>query len=292
MLLVGLAWGAMYALYPVGLARSGPAWLAALRFDAFLLGAAVVALVRRIDLRPRTRRDWLAIAAYAGLNVVLHNLGLMGGSAHVPIAVVGIATGLNPLLTLLLARAFLPGVRLAPLALLGIAAAFAGVALLALQGGADGAAIDPRWALVVFGGVVAWSSGSVAIKASGSPLPALALALWGSLAGAAVLHAVAAATEPLPDVDGPYLATVAFAGLVGGLAAFLLWGAVVRDEGPQRANLASYVSPVAASLTAWLLLGQPLRWAHLGAYALVAIGLTLSLRSSAAAPPVAAAASE
>ncbi|MHB1261531.1 MAG: DMT family transporter [Thermoplasmatota archaeon] len=292
-LLVGVAWGVMYALYPIGLARSGPVWLAALRFDAFLAGALVVALVRRTPLRPSGWRDWAAIAAYGGLNVVLHNVGLMAGSQHVPIAVVAIATGLNPLLTMVLARAVLPGVRLAPMAIVGVAAGLAGVALLALQGGADGGAIDWRWALVVLGGVLAWSSGSVAMKASDSTLPPLALAVWGALAGAVVLQLGAFAFEPLPRIDGPYLGTVAFAGLIGGLAAFLLWGGIVRDHGPQRANLASYVSPVAASLTAWLLLDQPLRVAHAGAYALVALGLTLSLarprRSAraAVAPPAA-----
>ena len=292
-LLVGVAWGVMYALYPIGLARSGPVWLAALRFDAFLLGALAVALWRRVPLRPRGRHDWMAIAAYAGFNVVLHNLGLMAGSRHVPVAVVGIATGLNPLLTVVLARFALPGVRLSPAILAGLAAGLAGVGLLAAQGGVDGGAIDWRWALVVLGGVLAWSTGSVAMKASGSLLSPLALAVWGSLAGAVVLQSLALAVEPLPILDAPYLATVAFAGLVGGLAAFLLWGSIVRDHGPQRANLASYVSPVAASLTAWILLGQPLRWAHALAYGLVALGLTLSLLPSrkgpAAAPRVAAA---
>jgi probable blue pigment (indigoidine) exporter len=294
-LLVGVAWGVMYALYPVGLQRSGPVWLAALRFDAFLAGALVVALWRRVPLRPQGRRDWIAIAAYAGFNVVLHNLGLMAGSRHVPVAVVAIATGLNPLLTVVLARLALPGVRLSPAVLAGLASGLAGVGLLAAQGGLDGGAIDWRWALVVLGGVLAWSTGSVAMKASGSPLSPLALAVWGSLAGAVVLQGLAVAVEPLPALDAAYLATVAFAGLVGGLAAFLLWGGIVRDHGPQRANLASYVSPVAASLTAWVLLDQPLRWAHALAYGLVALGLTLSLlpsRTGRAGGPAVAAAPE
>ena len=267
----------MYALYPVGLARSGPVWLAALRFDAFLVGALAVALVRRTPLRPAGWRDWAAIGAYAGFNVVLHNLGLMAGSQHVPVAAVSIATGLAPLLTLLLARLALPGVRIGARAFVGFAAGLAGVALLALQGGAGGGAVPLVWALVVLGGVLAWCVGSVAMKASGSTMRPLALAVWGSLAGAVVLQAGAFAFEPLPRIDAAYLGVVAFAGLVGGLAAFLLWGGIVRDFGPQRANLASYVSPVAASLTAWALLDQRLRPAHAAAYALVALGLTLSL---------------
>jgi drug/metabolite transporter (DMT)-like permease len=275
--LVGVAWGVMYALYPVGLARSGPVWLAALRFDVFLVGALAVALVRRTPLRPKGRADWAAIAAYGGFNVVLHNVALMAGSKHVPVAAVSIATGLAPLLTLLLARVALPGIRIGARALVGLAAGLAGVAVLAMLGGRDGGAVPLAWALVVLGGVLAWCLGSVAMKASGSALPPLALAVWGSLTGASVLQVAAFSLEPLPRFDLPYAGAVAFAGLVGGLAAFLLWGGIVRDFGPQRANLASYVSPVAASLTAWGLLGQALRPAHAVAYALVALGLTLSL---------------
>ncbi len=289
--LVGAAWGVMYALYPIGLARSGPAWLAALRFDAFLLGALAVAAWRKVPLRPRGRADWLAILAYAGLNVVAHNLLLMAGTGHAPVALVAMATGLNPLLTLLLSRAFLPGVRLGWRAFAGLAAGFAGVGLLAFAGGhGGGATTSPAWALVVLGGVASWSAGSVALKRAGSTLPPLALAVWGALLGAAALSLAAVATEPAPAVDWPYLGAVAFAGLVGGLAAFLAWGAVVRDHGPARANLASYVSPVAASLTAWVLLGQSLRPIHAVAYALVAAGLSLSLWSPparATAPPAA-----
>lgn len=291
--LVGLAWGAMYALYPVGLERSGPGWLAALRFDAFFLGALAVALVRRQGVLPRLPRDWAAVATYALLNVVLHNLALMAGSKHVPVAVVGIATGLNPLLTVLLSRLALPGARIPAAAWAGLAAGLAGVGLLALQGGSGGGAVDPLWAAVVLGGVLAWSAGSVGLKATRSGLPPLALAVWGAFLGAIALHGYAfAADEPLPRVDLPYAGAVLFAGLVGGLAAFLLWGSVVRDHGPQRANLASYVSPVAASLVAWALLGQPLGWVHLAAYALVALGLTLALRAASpatapSAPPAA-----
>lgn len=286
--LVGLAWGTMYALYPVGLARSGPLWLAALRFDAFLLGALAVVLWRRVPIRPKGWRDAAAIAAYAGLNVVVHNLLLMAGTRHVPVAVVGMTSGLNPVLTLVLARFALPGVRLSPAVLGGLALGMAGVALLAWQGGAGGDAVSPAWALVVLGGVLAWSAGSVAMKASRSTLSPLALATWGSLAGAVVLQAAAVATEPFPDLDAPYLGTVAFSGLVGGLGAFLLWGGVVRDFGPERANLASYVSPVAASLAAFAVLGQPLRPVHGLAYALVAAGLAMSLPRAPRAAPAAA----
>lgn len=276
-LFVGAAWGVMYALYAVGLERSGPVWLAALRFAAFLVGALAVAAWRRVPLRPKGRADWLAIAAYAGLSVAAHNVLLMAGTRHVPVALVAMATGLNPLFTLVIARFALPGVRLSPRVLAGFVLGFAGVALLALQGGADGGAVAWPWALVVLGGVLAWSSGSVAIKATRSTLPPLVLAVWGALIGAAVLGLGAFALEPLPRVDLPYLGAVLFAGLGGGLAAFLVWGALVRDHGPQRANLASYVSPVAASLTAWAVVGQPLGFVHLAAYALVALGLTFSL---------------
>jgi drug/metabolite transporter (DMT)-like permease len=278
LLLVGVAWGVMYALYPIGLDASGPVALAAWRFVAFFVGAVLASFLLRAPLRrPRSGRDWAGIASYAGFNVVLHNLGMMAGAGHVPVALVGLATGLNPLLTLALARVALPGTRVTRIAIVGLLVSLAGVGLLALRGGVEGGALPWFWILVVLGGVAAWAAGSVALKVARPGLPALSLAAWSSLAGAAVLLPVSLALEPSPRIDASYVLVVAFSGLVGGLGAFLIWNQVVHRFGPHRANLSSYVSPVAASFAAWVLLDQAVGWVHLASYGLVALGLTLAL---------------
>lgn len=294
--LTGTAWGLTYALYPIGLQMAGPFWLSALRFDAFALGALAAALLvdGRVQ-RPVGARDLTAVAAYAGLNIVLHNLGTIGGSAHVPVAILAVLAGTTPILTAGLQATFLPQVRLSPRLVAGLAVGFVAVLLLAgSRGGVPGLAVSP-WVVVVVLAFLAWAVGSVAVKATETRLPPLSLGFWAALASLPVLHGLALASpEPIPVPSLRLAAVVLFIGLVGGVGGFLLWLRVVRAHGPAHASLASFVSPAVASLAAVALLAQPIGWLHLVAYLLVAGGLALAWSDFAGtaarpAPPAAAA---
>lgn len=289
---VGALWGVMYALYPLGLRHASPAWLAAARFLVFFVGALAAALVLRVPLRVRSARDWWAILAYAAFNVVLHNLGLMAATQRLPVAAVSLLTALNPVLTLLLVRATVPGTRASPTTWTGLALGLAGLAVLDLRGGAAGARLPWDGLALALLGVGAWAVGSVAVKAADATLPPLALCTWAALIGYVTLQATALVTAPVPPVDSGLVVAASFAGLGGGLAAFLVWIRIVRRDGPQRANLATYVSPVVASLAAIPLAQQGITWVHGVAYVLVALGLTVALRGTRGTTPVAPAAAE
>lgn len=277
-LAVGLVWGITYALYPVGLAFAGPLWLAALRFDVFCVGAFAACWAFDGGVRaPATWRDAAAIATYAGLNIVLHNLAIIGGAAHVPVAVVGILAGLTPILTAALAPLALPQSRPSGRLLLGLAAGFGGVAVLtfARPGPVDLAV--STWTLVAFAGFLAWALGAVLVKAAASPLPSLSVGFWAALLSVAILQPLALAAEPLPSFTPTLGLAVLFVGLVGGIGGFVGWMRLVRRLGPAHASLASLVSPAVASVAAAALLGQPLGWAHLAAYVLVGAGLVVAV---------------
>lgn len=275
---VGLVWGITYALYPVGLRDAGPLWLAALRFDVFCVGALAACWAADGGVRaPRTLRDFAAVATYAGLNVVLHNLAIMGSAGHVPVAVVGILAGLTPILTAALAPLALPNSRPSARLVLGLAAGFGGVAVLtfARPGPVDLAL--SAWTLVAFAGFLAWALGTVLLKAADSRLPSLSIGFWGALLAVGILQPLAFAAEPMPRFTPSLGLVVLFVGLVGGIGGFLGWMRLVRRLGPAHASLASLVSPAVASLSAAVLLGQPLGWAHLAAYLLVGAGLVASV---------------
>jgi drug/metabolite transporter (DMT)-like permease len=284
-LFIGTAWGITYALYPVGLREAGPLWLAALRFDAFCLGAFLACWAVDGGVRaPTTLRDFGAIATYAGLNITLHNLATIGGSGHVPVAVVGLLAGLTPILTAALAPLLLPDQRPSKRLVAGLLVGFVGVAVLVLSrpGGSSGAPLT-AWTLVVFVGFLAWALGAIFLKAARSPLPSLSVGFWGALASVAVLNPLAL-TEPMPVPSLTLGATVLFIGLVGGVGGFVAWMRLVRRFGPAQASLPSFVSPAVASLAGMVLVQQPLGWGHLVAYLLVAGGLALAARDLMGAP--------
>lgn len=280
-LLVGCLWGVLYSLYPIGLERAGPWWLAALRFDAFCLAALAACLVMRQPVRaPHTTGEWLAVLAYGILNVVLHNLGMMIGAQYVPVAVVGIAAGTNPVLTVAFSRIFHPGTPWTRTLGLALVSGLAGVSVLAFAKNDGGFGLDP-WALLVVAGVAAWSLGSVVIKTTGSSLPMLLVAFWGSAVGVLVLQPAAMVLEPTPRLDWVLAGVIVYLAVFGGLLAFLLWMRVVRRYGASQANLVSFFSPVATSLAGFLILGQPVGPVHFVAYVLIAFGLFLAVRELA-----------
>lgn len=279
---VGLVWGLTYALYPVGLRSVGPLWLAALRFDTFCAGAFVACWAVDGGVRiPATWRDAAAIATYAGLNIVLHNLATIGGSAHVPVAVLGILAGLTPLLTAALSPLVLPQARPSLRLVAGLLAGFGGVAVLTLARPGPLDVTVSAWTFVVFLGFLAWALGSVLVKAAASPMPSLSVGFWAALVAVAILQPLALGLEPAPRVSLPLAGVVLFIALVGGIGGFLGWMRLVRGFGPAHASLASLVSPAVASVAAAALLGQPLGWAHLVAYVLVGLGLVAAVRELA-----------
>jgi drug/metabolite transporter (DMT)-like permease len=291
----GLVWGLTYALYPVGLREAGPVWLAALRFDAFAVGAFVACWVVDGGVKVPTRlRDVAAVATYALLNVTLHNLATIGGSGHVPVAIVGIMAGLTPVMTAALAPLVLPGQPVGRRLVLGLLLGFVGVATLALThpGGLEGE--FGAWTLIVFAGFLAWALGAVLIRASRSTLPSLSVGFWGALLSVAILQPLAFGLEPTPVLTLRLVGVVLFIGLVGGIGGFLGWMRLVRGWGPAQASLPSLVSPAVASLAGAVLVQQQLGLLHLVAYLLVAGGLAVAVRDliRAPAPPVAAVASE
>lgn len=275
-LIIAAAWGLMYSSYKVGLERSGPLWLASLRFEAFALAALVASLFVRGALRvPSTGRDWAAVLAYAGLNVVLHNLGTIGGAGHVSVAVIGVLAGTTPLLTAGFAWVLPPRSRFGPWTLGGLLLGFVGVAFLAAQRNAGGDWAISFWAIVVLLGFAAWALGTVLIRWADSALHGLSIGFWGSLSALLVLQPAALVLEPLPRFDAVLVAIAAFAGAVGGVLAFLLWLGLVRKHGARNANLVSYVSPIATTLSGILFLDEPFSPVALLAYAFIAAGLGL-----------------
>jgi drug/metabolite transporter (DMT)-like permease len=88
------------------------------------------------------------------------------------------------------------------------------------------------------------------------------------------------------SVSGGFTATHAFAapqwiaviylGVFGGAAAFFLWVLALRMTTPTRVANTMTVNPVAASLLAAVLVGEPVGWNLIVGLAAVAIGIWLA----------------
>jgi drug/metabolite transporter (DMT)-like permease len=283
-LFLGLAalWGGSFPAIEVGLETFPPVFFAAARYDIaglLLLGYAVVATS---NWRPRTRADlWVVLAS--GTFMIAGNSLLFLGQQSTTAGVASIIYSLIPILTTVAAWGLLPEERFTSVGLVGLAVGFAGVAAIARP--------DPDNLLaagVVGKGLVALAAlsvavGSVLVRRSESTLPRAPFTAWSMLVGAVLLHAGSLLTgeSPLAGPTPPLaLGVLAYLAVLATAVAFLIYFWLLANFGPLETNLVSYVVPVVATATGWLLLDEPVSAWTVGGFCLILAGFLLLKRSA------------
>ena len=256
-LVMGLAfslmWSSAFATGRVIVAHAPPLAALSLRFaiSAVLAVAVARALGQSWRLAPAQWRGVVVFglcqnALYLGLNFI--------ALQRVEASLAAIIASSMPLIVALLGWA-LRGERVAPLGALGLAAGFGGVALIMggrLSGGADPLGV----ALCVAGaGALAWATMTVrAVTAGGNLLMVVGLQMG---VGAAILAVVSLATETITITPGwPLTLAFSYQILVPGLAATLLWFALIGRVGAVKASAFHFLNPAFGVLTAAALLGE------------------------------------
>jgi drug/metabolite transporter (DMT)-like permease len=267
-------WGVNWPIMKAGLAYISPLWFAAGRviLAAVFLFGVLAALGR---LRLPGRGHWGVLLSVGigqvGVNMALIHLGVQfieaGRSA--------ILAYTTPLWVAPMAALFL-GEHLRPRKLLGLAFGLIGVFVLS-----GPAALDFADSSTTIGNgllvLAAMISASVIIhmRSRGRTAPALDLAPWQMLLGAAVLVPVALFVEgpPAAQWSAPLVAVLAYNGVLA--TAFCLWAFVVvmRDLPATSTAVGSLGVPVVGVLTSAILLGEPLSPAKMLGLALIIGGV-------------------
>lgn len=282
---LGAVWGTAFMFISLGLESFSPVLLAALRFDVSALTLLLVALaLRRPQLVPKGRRQWAAVAIAGALNVAAYHGFLFWGQQFTTASIAAVIVGLNPVLTTVFSRWLLEDERVGLGGVLGLGLGFAGITLLASL--KPGSPLDARGLgeLAVVAAIAAWAMGSVLVKRQKHGMDVYAFIVWHSLVGAAVLHALALglegggrATWDLPGTLSLFYLAVISSGL-----GFIAYFTLLEHVGPIRSNIVSYLAPVAATVAAFAVLGQPFEPRAALAYAFVAAGFWLIARPSRA----------
>ena len=259
--LLGLVWGASVVLQRLALAELAPLPLVILRLLAGL--AFFLPFLPRVAFGlPRDRRALLDIALVGALNpgasALLSALALRYGSS----GLLAILASLAPLAGVLLARLYGVEVGLGRGRLLGMAAAFAGVAIL-VAGRSTG--LGPEHAGDLrsygFGLLVALSLAASAVHSRHALMRGDPFAITAGQIGAGLLLAAAAqllAGEPpmLASIGEQTWLAVLLSGALGLGASSVFLLTVVRRHGPTAALLLLYVVPLTAAGLGVLLLGE------------------------------------
>lgn len=249
-----VCWGVAY-VPSAWLVETWPPLLAAgarLGLGGLLLLGALAALGRplRPGVGPATV-GWLALT-----QTVLFYGATFWGIATAGAGLAAVLANTDALFVAALAAVVL-GERLWGVQWAGLVVGLAGAAVVVWEG--------PLWppalsagALVVVGGAIAWSVGTVVVahgvRAAGDPL---ALAGWQMLAGGAVLCLAGAAAGGVPRAAGAReLGLVALLAVVGSAIPFGLFYLALTRAPAAEVSAWFFLVPVIGVLTAWPLLGE------------------------------------
>lgn len=248
-----LMWSSAFATARVIVADAPPLW--ALTFRFALSGLIAVAVARALGQSWRLTRPVARSVVIFGLCQNALYLGLNFVALQwVQASVASIIASSMPLIVAAMGWLW-RGERVAPLGQIGLAMGFAGVALIMgtrLSGGSDPVGL----ALCVLG-ATALAVATLTLRSvssGGNLLMVVGLQMW---VGSLILGVAATGTEPFTvTLSTPLIAAFAYQIFIPGLAATLLWFALVKRVGAVRASAYHFLNPFFGVAVAAALLGE------------------------------------
>lgn len=271
-------WGSTYLVTTQLLPGWHPVTVALLR--ALPAGLLLLLLVRRLP----TGVWWTRAFVLGSLNFSIFWIALFVSAYRLPGGVAATVGAVQPLVVIGMARLVLG----TPVTARGTGAAVAGMAGVAMMVLAPGAALDPLGVLAGLGGAVAMAAGTVMSRRWSTEVPPLVVTAWQMVAGGVLLLPVAAVVAPLPaSPSSASLVGLAWLGLVGGAATYVLWFRGIGRLGPTAVAPLGLLSPATAVLLGWLVLGETLTAVQVLGLAVVAASILVA-QTGGAPPPASA----
>ena len=282
LLFVSLAaiWGSAFVAIKAGLAVFPPVLFAAVRYDiAGVLVVGYAALVT--DPLPANRRDIAAIVVGAVLLIAGYHALLFVGEQSTTSAVAAVVVSLSPVLTTGVARIALPEERLSLVGLVGLVLGFLGVLVISRPDTANLFASDVIGEFLIFGAALSFAVGSVLIRWLDADLSIEAMEGWSMVGGALLMHALSLALGESPTAIAwtpRAVWSLGYLSVIASAVGFLIYFDLLDRLGPIEINLVSYVAPVFAALTGFVILEEALVPATAAGFGLIVVGFVLLKR--------------
>ncbi|NNE79814.1 MAG: EamA family transporter [Silicimonas sp.] len=242
-------WGSTYIVTTEALPDGYPITLAALR----ALPAGLLLLLLTRCLPPRA---WLGRAFLLGsFNFALFWVLLFVAAYRLPGGVAATLGSLQAIMVIAMARGWLG----TPIRARAVAAAVTGVLGVALLLIGPEARLDPIGIAAGLGGAASMAAGTVLSRKWQPPVSALSFTAWQLTAGGLVLLPLAFVLEPpLPPLSSVNLAGLAWLGLIGAAATYVIWFRGVARLERGAVSMLGMMSPLTAVVLGWVWLGQSL----------------------------------
>ncbi|WP_436930314.1 DMT family transporter [Halosimplex halobium] len=252
-------WGSAFVAIKAGLAAFPPVLFAALRYDVAGVVMLGYAALRADSWYPRGRDEWATVAVGAALMIAAYHAFLFVGEQGTTSAAAAVIVSLSPVLTTVFARGLLPDERLSAVGALGILLGLVGVAAVAQPDPATLLTSETLPQLLVFAAALSFALGSVLTTYIDAGVEIETMEAWSMLGGAGLMHLVSLALgESFAAITWSPTALWSLAYLSVGASAvgFLVYFDLLERLGPVEINLVSYVAPLFAAVTGFLLLEE------------------------------------
>ena len=265
-----LMWSSAFATARIIVADAPPLHALAMRFaisGVIAIGVAF-AMGQRLTLN---RGQWRSVvifgicqnALYLGLNFV--------AMQWIEASLAAIIASTMPLQVAALGWLFF-GEKVRPLGLLGLLIGVVGVSLIMfdrLSGGAD-----PMGVALCLIGALALATATLSMRGASSGGNLLLVVGLQMLVGAAALALIALPLETWSlTFSYKWLAAMAYQIFIPGLAATLIWFALVRRIGAVKGSAFHFLNPFFGIVIAWLVLGERLHWIDAFGVAIIMAGI-------------------
>lgn len=268
---MGVLWGIPYLLIKIALEGLS---VPVLVFARTLIGAALLLplVLSRANARAVVAHG-KPLLAFAFFEIIAAWLLLSNAERHLTSSTTGLLIAATPIIAVLLDRASGGTHRLGALRMIGLATGIIGVAVLAGPGLAGGGAWPIAQVLLA---ATCYAIAPLIAARHLADVPALPLTA-SCLTFAALVYAAPAFLSWPSDMPSTrvLVATVLLAVLCTALA-FVVFFALIREIGPTRALVITYINPAVALVAGVLILAEPLTVFNIAGLALILVGSVLA----------------
>lgn len=291
LVLLGSIWGSAFVAIRAGLlAGAGAFPFAVARFAIATVVMAAVAAARRQPWP--SRRAVVPSLLLGGVMMMAgYSAFLYWGEQSTPASLAAILVATVPLLGALVAVPLLPKERIGRLGAAGIAAGFAGVAVIFLPAVLRSGAGAVVGAVAVFAAALVFAIGSVVLRR----LDLGPQGLWAIAGQFAVTTGVLSLALMIPGSSDAFawnattVGGLLYLSVISSVVGYVIYYWLHDHVGPSEANLVAYVNPLAGLTLGVVLLAETITALEIAGFVLVLVGLALFHRGRRSPAPGASA---
>jgi drug/metabolite transporter (DMT)-like permease len=274
---VYLIWGSTYLGIRLAIDSIPPFLMAGCRF--VIAGLILYGVMRLRGAAKPTAQQWRSAAIVGGLLLLIGNGGVSWAQQTVPSGIAALVVAAVPLWIMLVDWLRPQGSRPKVIVWVGLAAGFAGVALIVAGKNQFGhRLVDPVGAAALVFATVAWAFGSVYSRHAEKPGSALLSVAMQMISGGALLLVAGVALGEMSRLNFAHITPTSawafiYLTLIGSLVGFTAYVWLLQVSTPARVSTYAYVNPLIAVFLGHLVLKEaiPKTVALAGALILAAV---------------------